>query len=377
MKYTKNSPIRILIQNRPYYMKYPGGDSVVIQKLMTFLEKEGMQVDINADPQCDLSAYHLVHAFNFVLTNGLQDAFAKNAYRQGVSFFVTSLQEDAPRFQNQSYFLVEIFKKYIECGQNEEVFIKGMQIMPEVPAAALLTAPYAAMIANQILTCGSRESALIKKLYPEARVHAIPFGANFSEIEIGPEAFINHFGVQDFILCVGRLEARKNQLMLLKALEDDDLPVVLADGGFTYQQDYAELCRKFRRKGATLVTGRLSKELLVSAYKAARMHCLPSWYELPGLVSLEAAWYGCEVVASSWGALKDYLGDNCYYCVPTDPQSIRSAIYHAIENPKRELSQQAVQQFSWEKFGEGNLANYYKILNTSAQELALLSDIKY
>jgi glycosyltransferase involved in cell wall biosynthesis len=120
-----------------------------------------------------------------------------------------------------------------------------------------------------------------------------------------------------FILCVGRVEPRKNQLMLLLALQESDLPVVFADGGFMYQPEYFDMCKAFARKGRTVFTGRLSDELLVSAYRACRLHCLPSWYELPGLVSLEAASYGCTVIASPWGCLPDYLPDGCISVRPT------------------------------------------------------------
>ncbi len=107
--------------------------------------------------------------------------------------------------------------------------------------------------------------------------------------------------MHDFVLCVARLEPRKNQLMLLEALRDDPRPMVLIAGGAEYVPAYAQLCRSFPRRGPTLVLGRLPGAMLAAAYRAAAVHCLPSWFELPGLVTLEAARHGARIAASSWG----------------------------------------------------------------------------
>ena len=100
----------------------------------------------------------------------------------------------------------------------------------------------------------------------------------------------------------------------------------------------------------------------MSAYRACRIHCLPSWYELPGLVSLEAALYGCPVVASSWGCLPDYLGATCEWCSPEDPESIRSAVVKTYENGKRGSAAAAVSHYTWERFGAETLAQYEQVL---------------
>ena len=150
--------------------------------------------------------------------------------------------------------------------------------------------------------------------------------------------------------------------MLLLALQESDLTVVFADGGFTYQPEYLDLCRKFRRKGRTVFTGRLPEELLVSAYHACGQHCLPSWYELPGLVSLEAALYGCTVVASSWGCLPDYLGDAFIRCEPDDPASIRNAVLAAQDRPGDGRASELARAFTWENFGDAMVQHYERVL---------------
>ena len=92
--------------------------------------------------------------------------------------------------------------------------------------------------------------------------------------------------------------------MLLYALRELDVPLVFINSE-SKQPAYEELCRSFPRRAKTIFTGPVSEEMLFSAYRAAKVHALPSWFELPGLVSLEAGWMGCNVVTGSWGTMRN------------------------------------------------------------------------
>jgi glycosyltransferase involved in cell wall biosynthesis len=226
----------------------------------------------------------------------------------------------------------------------------------------LTTSPFAIEHADRLLTCGDTETVFIKSRFPKAKCETVFFGSTIKDSAVGPELFQKQFGVGDFVLCVGRIEMRKNQLMLMKALEDEDIPLVFADGGFSYQPAYVDLCKNFKRKGKTIFTGRLSDELLISAFRAASVHCLPSWYELPGLVTLEAARYGCRIVASSWGAIENYLKDTIIYCQPDSSDSIREAIYAALSKPNDNLQTALASNYTWEKSGDHLIAVYTNVI---------------
>jgi len=355
--------LRVLFQNRPQAYQYPGGDTIVMKRLQEGLEKRGVKVDYNWDLNADLSHYDIVHAFNFTLLNEMTDKFAQNALKQNIPFVATPLQEDFLRYDHKAKFLLEVFKKYIESGKDQEILEKGIAMLNELPVGNMKTSPLAAKHADLIFTCGKSESNVITRLFPDAKVTEILFGSDIKNIEIGPELFTEKFGIKDFVLCVARLESRKNQLMLLKALENEDIPVVLVDGGHTHQPVYKELCQRYKRKGRTILTGRISEEMLVSAYRAAKVHCLPSWYELPGLVTLEAARYGCNVVASDWGAIRDYMGEHLFYCQPDNPESIRNAVMQALEAPRMTSQIKQAEQHTWDKYAETVYQHYLKIIN--------------
>ena len=78
--------------------------------------------------------------------------------------------------------------------------------------------------------------------------------------------------------------------------------------------------RECRRAGDGFVTwlGRLEHDdpLLASAYAAARVFALPSWFETPGLAALEAALAGSAVAITPFGSTREYFGDLVTYCRP-------------------------------------------------------------
>lgn len=351
--------MRVLFQNRAGIAQQPGGDLVVMEQLRRQLEAAGAIVDFSADPCCDLTPYNVVHLFNLTLPD-VTESFARNAVSQHVPFVVTSLQEDFPRFLNKCLAWAQLFKRYLRSGQNLKLWQNGsLDFHKNPPApASFITSPFAIEHAGRLLTCGLTETKLIADAFPEGRCEQVHFGSSIKDSNVGPHLFEKHFGVREFVLCVGRLEARKNQLLLLKAFEDDEQPLVFADGGFTYQPWYAEMCKQFKRKGRSIFTGRLSDDLLISAFRAASVHCLPSWYELPGLVTLEAARYGCPAVASSWGAIRDYLGETAFYCEPDDPESVRLATERAMTRPNHDACRDKASAFTWDRSGRKLLGVY-------------------
>lgn len=349
--------------NRENAFSMPGGDTIVMNRLQEKFKARGVDVDFSANPFVDAARYDIVHIFNLTLKE-LTDAFARNAASHNVPVVVTSLQEDFPLYFNKGEMVTHIIQKYIETGQSKLFFEQSMELLKQTPPAPVVTAPWTVINADLIFPCGATEEKFIKSLHPDAHTSCVPFGSTIKNLDAAPDLFYSRFGIKDFVLFVGRMEMRKNQLMLLKALEDDDIPIVFADGGFTYTPHYRHLCDQFKRKGKTLFTGRLDDEMLISAFKTARVHCVPSWYELPGLVTLEAARYGCAVAASSWGAISDYLGETCYYCAPDNHTSIRSAILNAFELGSPPGLFEKAQSYTWENSADVTLAKYAEVISS-------------
>jgi len=360
----KGKPLKVLFQNRPNAHTAPGGDTVVMSQLKRGLEQRGVHVDVSLGRTSPVG-YDLVHLFNFA-TAEFTNQCAQDAVQAGVPFVVTPLFEDWPRFLSKCSSSYDLFNQYAQSDYDEQKFSALLALLRDLPPAPSSENSYTARHAASLFATGEIERQRLLGVYPDIkRVDVVKFGIDHVAAHADPDLFFKEYGIRDYVLCVGRLEARKNQLMVLKALQHEELPVVFVSGGVTYQQPYEDLCRKFPRKGSTLFLGRLSDEMLASCYLNARVFCLASWYELPGLVTIEAARFGCAVVATSWGTLQDYFpqGVGVHYCEPDDPNGIRDAILQGWNVPSPAFLQQQAEQFTWEKSIEQLLKVYRGILD--------------
>ena len=169
---------------------------------------------------------------------------------------------------------------------------------------------------------------------------------------VDPEVFHPNSGMQkerNMVLCVGRIEGRKNQLNLIRAMNGTDFQLHLVGDPAPNQPDYYMTCKKEAGQNIKFIPG-LPPASLVQYYKKAKVHVLPSWFETTGLTSLEAAAMGCNIVISDCGDVKEYFGDMAVYCDPTSPASIRAAIEKAANtDTDPALSEIINSKFTWEQ----------------------------
>lgn len=356
-KPTSRGTMRVLMQNRPNTFLERGGDTVVVERLSQGLTERGIDVTVDVAGTKNPADYDLVHLLNFA-TAELTTELAKRAKNAGVPFVVTTLYEDLPSFHHQSHVVAIKLLEYVERGQDRRWWESLNVNLGAIVPAERFKVDWLVEHAAALFTNGAGESMAISRDFPMAsQIVEVPLGHEIGRM-VGPELFEREYGVKDFVLCVGRIETRKNQLMLLKALEDSELPVVLAGGGFSYQPEYDTAVRAFKRKGRTIILDRVTPEMLSSAYAACRIHALPSWYELPGLVSLEAAAHGKNIVVTRTGTTGDYVGTKAFYCQPWDPDSINAAITAAFYAPVKEGLVEMAKSFTWDKAVEKTVAAY-------------------
>lgn len=354
-------PMRILIQNRPNTFTQRGGDTVVLEELSKGLAIRGHEVVVDVEGNRDPRGYDLVHLFNFA-TPQLTQALAQRAQAANVPFVVTSLYEDVPEFHNQSHALAGALVEYVRGGQRREYWLNHKGASLSAARSQRFPCDWLVQHAAAIFANGAGEASALKRDFPQcSTIIEVPVGHE-TGVKGDAALFEGMYGVRDFVLCVGRLESRKNQLMLLKALEESEITVVLAAGGFSYQPEYENAVRSFKRRGQTLILDRLSAEMLAAAYAACRIHALPSWYELPGLVSLEAASFGKNIVVTRTGTSADYMKDVAFFCAPADEDSIFSAVMAAYHSPARPKLVETALAYTWESAVEETVSAYQAVL---------------
>jgi glycosyltransferase involved in cell wall biosynthesis len=157
---------------------------------------------------------------------------------------------------------------------------------------------------------------------------------------------------------VARIEGRKNQLNLVRAMQGLPWPLVLAGKPAPNHLNFFEQVK--REAGSNVhFPGQIDHALLPALYKAARVHVLVSWMETPGLSSLEAAAMGCDLVVTDRGDTNEYFGDFAHYCEPDSVESIRNAILEAYRKPAdTRLREHVLDKFTWQRTAEKTLEGY-------------------
>jgi len=137
---------------------------------------------------------------------------------------------------------------------------------------------------------------------------------------------------RDIDVCVvGRIEARKNQIAVLVALNRLGLSGVFVGGENPNHKAY---CRRFRKMIAvspSTYRGCISHEETLQIMRRSKVHVSASWFEVLSLVDLEAYCAGCGVVASKCGGTCEVLGERSLYVNPESGDSIADGIARMLE----------------------------------------------
>jgi len=164
------------------------------------------------------------------------------------------------------------------------------------------------------------------------------------------------------IAVIARIEARKNQISILRALESLGLGAVFVGGDNPNHKAY---CRRFKKMVAgsrSKLVGGVAVEELGPLLARTRVHVAASWFEVSSLLDIQAYVLGCRVVASECGGTKELLGNDAYYVDPGSWQSIAQQISAALQSSRRgtvnslDLSCGALK--TWEQIGERMIAIY-------------------
>lgn len=146
------------------------------------------------------------------------------------------------------------------------------------------------------------------------------------------KAFETFAKVRDYVLCVGPIEPRNNQLLLLHALRDINIPIVLL--GPATDASYGLLVDSLKSANVVMPGARGAQgALLASAYAGARLVVQPSWAESVPQAALEAAASGTPMILSDRSAAREYLGEQARYCDPASPAALRDIILNAYDTP--------------------------------------------
>ncbi|EGG52191.1 MAG TPA: hypothetical protein DCE73_00780 [Paraprevotella xylaniphila] len=120
-------------------------------------------------------------------------------------------------------------------------------------------------------------------------------------------------------------QERKNVLRLIKAAKKYNFELVLAGNKGT-PEAYYHLEKEISGCDNIKVLGFISEEKKLELYKTAKVFALPSLYEGVGIVAVDAALYGCEIVISDIPGPKEYYAGMASLVNPYSVDEIGYAI---------------------------------------------------
>lgn len=325
--------MRVLLQGRPDLFTIIGGDSVQLPATVAGLTAAGVDASLSLDLHPHLNGFDLVHVFNLMRADE------------------AVVQADNCRYQGRPVVVTPIYWSRAD-GENDRALLRRWPGEQRLRQKVLATAA-------AILVGARGEGAELERDFT--------LGVPWRAVHLGvqpplhrdPEPFVRAHGVRDSVLCVARIAPHKNQLGLIRALAGLPFPLVFI--GQVHDPAYYRECVRHADRNA-LFLGPVEEKMLWSAYAAARVHAMPSWRELPGLTSLEAAVSGCRVVSTCLGTAREYLGEDAWYCDPADPESIRAAVVAADQAPRNGRPAEWGHRFTWERAGREIKAVYEEVL---------------
>lgn len=169
-----------------------------------------------------------------------------------------------------------------------------------------------------------------------------------------------------FVLQVGRFDKNKNQLNVIRALNGINIPVVFIGGEYLNEPDYYRKC-KDELSSSMLMTGWIDhgSELLLSAYKEAKVVVMPSYFETFGNVIVEAGVSGANIACSNTLPINDFTQVSKFWTTfnPYNLESIKKAIIEEYEKPNNILMRDAfITTFSWDSVVEEYIKVYKSLL---------------
>jgi len=378
--------VKVALVNHGTAAEWGGGDSVQIRETAKRLAQRGHQVSIQNSDRPEVSDVDVVHIFNCrVYPSFIQQV--STCLSAGKPIVVSPIWISIGRALWGSRGTVGLLEQAVQQGEGSTEgalqALKERSLVVHLPNGSVdaqgkgsIDLGWQREVGQLLRQCQgilTNSWLELKALQTDLQwwgdcFDVAPYGVNPQVfLDADPEPFRSQYGLQGpFVLQAGRIEPAKNQAMLCWALRHTDLPIVLIGSG-QHWPSYTELCRRISGDRLTIIE-HMPQPMLASAYAAAGCHCLVSWMDTCGLVSLEASLSGTPLVGSTFGHELEYLENDAWLADPADPASIQRAVELAWgsqpnQGKAQRMKQKSLSRFNWEHTTDRTEAMYAAVLS--------------
>jgi glycosyltransferase involved in cell wall biosynthesis len=363
----------------------PSGESIQVLKTKEYLERLGVRADVLDASVRDVRGYDIVHLFN--LNKAAEIAkLGERAKTFHIPVVLSPIYWNLDEYESKvllnSFLKRRVLHLVIGFAERSRLL---RNIIYGAFGGPLQRIRYGPIHREKQKQCLAMVDLVLPNALSEQRVLEEDFGI-FGKYSVVPNAVETSITPSDrsfllqkyqlpeqFILSAARIEYRKNQLSLIKALKELRIPVVLAGQVNPVEKSYWWKCLN-EGNGLVRYLGHLSQNDVYGLMRMAKAHVLPSWFETPGLSSLEAGFNDCQVVTTERGSTREYFGDLAHYCDPESIDSIREAVMSACSAPKdmSRLKKNILRNYTWEQTAEATVVAYHRVLSQTKHNRQLL-----
>lgn len=345
-----------------------GGDTVQAMETARFLGNHGITVDIKlTNEKIDYSRYNLLHFFNIIRPADILYHIDKAKKPFVVSTILINYSEYDKYYRKGLPGMIFRFLsadaiEYLKAISRWTIGKDRLMSLPYVWKGHKRSIMHVLKEAQLLLPNSDSEYDRLTQLYNcRSNYMVIPNGVDLSLF-----SFDNKIKKDDkLVLCVARIEGIKNQLNLIRALNNTEYKLLIIGAAAPNQLSYYRSCREEAAPNVSFID-QVPQEELVNYYQQAKVHVLPSWFETTGLSSLEAAAMGCNIVITDKGDTKEYFGTDAFYCDPSSPENIFAAVKKASSSANNtNLQQKIITLYTWQRASLCTLEGYKKVIGKS------------
>lgn len=350
----------------------PGGD---VQQINSYIEA-GRKVGNDGrcryegtlihDCTADLSGFDLVHLTNIDRPVDTYASFL-SAARAGKPIFLSPIHHSYTEIQRYElegrYGMFRLLSRILDFDRRE--YLRSFARSKRYPELLSLTSrmirrgmrnSQRAILAgvDRILVLTEKEKNDILRDFgtlAEERFLQIPNGFE------GEKGSRLETRVRDLDVCVvGRIEARKNQVVVLRVLEQLGLSGIFVGRENPNHRSYCRTFKNMIARSSSRHFAGLPHEEILRIMRRSRVHVSASWCEVSSLVDLEAFHAGCQVVSSQCGGTREILGESAQYVDPGSDKCIQEAIMRAMEQSRlaeqRQTGHKKLISITWDEVAD-------------------------
>lgn len=352
-----SSSLRVALMSDLLLLQRIGGVQRKLLETAAGLQRLGHQAAFFNPTAERLKDFDVAHVFDI---GGGNERLVKGAQAQGLPTIVSPVIHPVSRSSVWRARLTDFVAAKV-CGDVTQTSYRQMK--------------HGLHSADRLIALTQREKATLVTAFDvdPAKVDIVPNGISPAFFAADPTLFLDTHPIkQPFVLCVGQINLRKNQIAIARAIARDGIPIVLIGACNRSEAPYLEQILGYENV-TYLGPLHYNDPLLPSAYAAAGVFVLPSTSEVTPNGVFEALAAGTPVVVTRHHSMMlDVSGADLREIDPYDDADIRNQTLHFIENPgSREHRRSVVADMSWDAVAAQIAAVYSKVLRMRADAPAI------